>query len=309
MLLAASDASVTYRTLKGWLEHDPLDEDLVFRALELCWRYGWVDAGERLFQEYESELRHDVGIGPSERIVGARDALLGVMRQVPRASSELPGAEAHATAGYPTERPQRLVACRPIAAGRRRTTRLPIQLSFDVPEGWEVWVDTPSQLSFGRAADEYRERYYLPSWITVRYNVYALNQSCEEGILADVPIDSVSLSTFWRSLPSVDSSSRTEVKVGGLAGLSLDVAINPSTTQVCNWTQGRPVALLMGQPGPNGLQHGIHIGERLRLTVLDHPAGNLVIEVVHTPHTPMGWIEWMAVTGAIIETFEFALPT
>lgn len=198
--------------------------------------------------------------------------------------------------------------CVPVAAGTYHTDEFLLPLTFTVADGWEFWLDSPNHVALGRAGWETRELEFIQTALRIRHNITALNQDCSESAQPGVPMRAASLVDYWRSLPSVASTAPMEVEVGGLTGLMFDVSVEPSWTESCDWSLDRPIALLMYAPRPNPTQHGIVPGERIRFYVLDHSDGNVVIEVAHTPDSPVSWDEWMEMTGSVIESLEFAVP-
>ena len=162
-------------------------------------------------------------------------------------------------------------AVKPLPAGEYRSTVFRPAATFTLPEGWLVTEDSAELLALQPVTSDALGIYLFRS-------PHAASQQadCPTTAVPDVGTTAKDLVDWIAALPGLQAGNRTSVAAAGLAGFELDVAIAAGWTASCPFADGLPtVPLLVG--GASGLRWVVAGTERLRLTVLDVPAGGTVV--------------------------------
>lgn len=166
----------------------------------------------------------------------------------------------------------------PLRAGRHTTTAFQPRLTYTVPAGWRNEEDLPGNVLLVRDGDE--ENGLLGgNFVGVYQGVRAAAQNCLEEPEPGVGSSALELTDWMRSLPGIVTSEPKAVVVGGLAGYSIDVRIDPVWTTTCPWSGDTPaVALVIGWR-VSRVHHTSFPGLSTRFIVLDWEASNVLVEI------------------------------
>lgn len=188
-----------------------------------------------------------------------------------------------------------------LPAGTYQSRAFKPQLTFTVPAGWWVASDSTDFLEL-HPVDSDQVGIYLfrdPS---------AASQSATCPLSPEPSVGALStdLSTWIRGRPGFVTSSPRLADVGGLRGVELDVGIADTWTASCPFANGAPtVPLFVDQAA--GLRWVVAGSERLRLSLLDVPAGGtVVVDVDAFDGTLMP--DFLSRAIPIVQSFRFATP-
>jgi hypothetical protein len=133
----------------------------------------------------------------------------------------------------------------------------------------------------------------------------AIPDGCEQQ--PDPSVDrTVGAMTQWlTSHPGLVTSQPEPVTIGGLEGVLIDVSLDPAWTQTCPWSQGQPVVQILVDGIPNGFAAGIDPGKPVRLYLLEHATGVIVIDVSASNRGP-SIDDLAAMATPILENIHFA---
>jgi hypothetical protein len=159
----------------------------------------------------------------------------------------------------------------PLPAGTHTSTLFQPAVTFTVPDGWVLATDSADYLQLRPAGQEI-------VGIHLFRGVSAASQdpTCPIEPQAGVGSTSSELVTWMRGLSGLVVSSPAMVTVGGLRGVSVDIAIASGWTQSCPFANGLPTVPLLVESG-TGLRWVVAGGERLRLYLLDLPDGGTLL--------------------------------
>jgi hypothetical protein len=189
-------------------------------------------------------------------------------------------------------------------------------MTYTLSDGWAVAGDHTTDLRVERSADYALEGPNGPpdgrmngieAW--VRPAAHLQSDSCSIGFAPDIGRTPQALTTWLASLPSLETTKPTAVRIDGHAGLWVDVRIASSWTRTCGFA--RPTVPLftegVGSAGPIGVDPyvvGLTWPARLRIAILDlgHERTALVVIRADDPTTFDALVQ-----GAmpIVESFAF----
>jgi hypothetical protein len=130
--------------------------------------------------------------------------------------------------------------------------------------------------------------------------------SCPTAPQAGVGTQSTDLVRWIRGLPGLTVSNPKIVTVGGLRGTEIDVRIADGWTASCSFANGLPtVPLFVGSTG--SLRWVVAGTERLRLDLLDVPAGGTVV-VDQDAFEGAQMDSLLAAAAPIMASLSFAVP-
>jgi hypothetical protein len=153
-----------------------------------------------------------------------------------------------------------------------------IPISVTVPEGWEIFEDEPGQ--FGLDVVAHPE----PPVLIIR-DVAASALGCVEGPAEGVDTTAAVIADTLANRDGIVASEPEPVSIGGLDGVMLDVALDPSWTQGCPFTDGEPtVSTLIGNAGASAeFFWGVMADSSQRIYLLDvdeaHGGGNVLVMI------------------------------
>ncbi|WP_137843122.1 hypothetical protein [Microbacterium sp. 2FI] len=192
-----------------------------------------------------------------------------------------------------------------LAAGEYQTRVFQPQITYAVPEGWMNYEDLPG--NFWLFLEDDLAVQTTPrggSYLGIFTNIHAAAIDCREDWQAGVGNSPADLVAWFRSVPGLTVSEPVEVTVGGLAGLQIDLALEPGGgTCVFEDVGGTP--LIMGD-GVSHLHHGIGGEMDVRLVFLERGSGNVTLEItnVREQHSAE---EFRSALQPIIDSLEFAV--
>jgi len=196
--------------------------------------------------------------------------------------------------GSPTPAPES-----PLPAGTYTSAVFQPAVTFTVPDGWVLASDSADYLQL-RPADQD----LLGIHLFRGAGAASQDPSCPIEPAPGVGTTSTELVTWIRGLPGLAASSPAMVTVGGLRGASIDVGIAADWTQSCPFANGLPTVPLLVEPGTE-LRWVMAGGERLRLYVLDLPAGgSLIVDIDDFEGSQID--AFIGRAAPIVKSFQFA---
>jgi hypothetical protein len=215
------------------------------------------------------------------------------------------------------ENPVPVAAVGPLAEGRYAAGRLLVGLQYTVPAGWGVVDDEPSLYVLQRfppesAAYPHEGGVYCPSteddWgasCSNRYSqiviqsdpVLATNgRECEGLAAVGAPTSVDGMMATLGADPRFALRAQKSVMIGRFSGQAFDIRIAPAWTETCNWSDGKPAALIFTVAQPPGPVFGITNEELEHVILLD--LGEHIVSI--------GFRQgWRVEAESIVSTFEF----
>lgn len=158
-----------------------------------------------------------------------------------------------------------------LPAGTYTSTAFQPPVTFTVPDGWEKVADTAPYLQLRPLGSDVAGIHLFRDAVAASQDA-----ACPAEAEPGVGRTSTELVAWLRARPGLVVSTPAMATVGGLRGLSVDVAIKGDWTESCPFANGAPtVPLIWG--GSAGYRWIIVGNERLRMYVLDLPDGGTVI--------------------------------
>jgi hypothetical protein len=139
-------------------------------------------------------------------------------------------------------------------------------LNYTVPDGWVNVDDFPDFFHLRPAG--------APDTTIIEFvrDVVLANQgeTCSELQDPSLGTTAADIAGFIADASGVVSTTPEPVSVGGLEGVRIDVELDPTWTETCPWSEGRPVrALLTDRPAAEGFAWALEPGWRNTLYLLD----------------------------------------
>ncbi len=153
-------------------------------------------------------------------------------------------------------------------------------LTFDVPAGWMVTADYPTEYNIEPRAGGADTGIYL------RSDVVASSSSdpCAEVQDPSSGEDAASLTDRLVSLPGITATEPTAVSIGGLSGFTVDVSRDPSWTQICPAIDDKPFRLLyVDRDEGKGFAWGLEENTHMRQYLLDLGDGRALLVDIEAP--------------------------
>jgi hypothetical protein len=173
-------------------------------------------------------------------------------------------------------------------------------VTFTVPEGWKVFEEVPGWIGLARMAND------GPPLLVVR-DLDAAAKGCAEEAEPGVGRTPDQLTTWLSAHEGLATSEPEQVSVGGLDGMTLDTAMDPSWTTACPFSEGLPIAMtLVGTDISKTFHWGNDATWSDRLWILDLPSvenGNIV--VVGTVCCGVEREDQLNAVQAVVASFEF----
>ncbi len=194
------------------------------------------------------------------------------------ASSSAPGStsapKAQSTVAAPTTpgcpNPEGGVCLGALEPGTYRTKSFAPGITYTVDSGWANLEDLPGNFLLERPGD--------PRYLGIYQNVRAPAE-CEESWAPGLGATVDDLLGWYTSHPGLVVSANESVNVGGLDGVFIDIALDPTWTVTCAYSEGMPVVPVFIGDGTSQVHHVMLPGFELRLYLLDWNGGNVLIEV------------------------------
>lgn len=182
----------------------------------------------------------------------------------------------------------------PLAAGTYTTQIFQPTITYTVPEGW---TNAEDLLGNFLLQVEGASRY-----IGIYRNV-GVPVACLEEVDLDVGLTVNELSKWYTSHPGLVTSEPQPTSVGGLEGVVIDVALDPSWTEPCGWSGGQPSVGILAGAGPSSLTHVLLPSRNEeRLYLLELGDGNVTVEI-GPEGTPLD--QFLEDVAPIIESLRF----
>jgi hypothetical protein len=173
------------------------------------------------------------------------------------------GSSASPAAGSPT--------ATAMPAGTYTSTLFQPAVTFTVPDGWAMPLDTPPYLQLIPAGSEVLGIHLFRDPVAA-----SQDPACPATPEPGVGTTSTELVAWLRGRPGLVVGTPVMATVGGLRGVSIDVAIRNGWTTSCPFAGGSPTVPLI--TSKTAAYHWVIVGnERLRFYVLDLPGGGTVI--------------------------------
>ena len=175
--------------------------------------------------------------------------------------------------------------CRgPLAAGGPYKTRLFVPVfSHEVGEGWDNIVDNPNEYLLMRSGPD------AQPWemgIYIFRDVAIQAATCEDKPEPGVGWTPSEMGDYLRNHVGLVTTEPEAVNVGGLHGIKIDVALAPSWTETCHYSEGQPnVPLFWGADADSGFEWSIGPDAKSRFYILAMPGGgNVLIDIGASPN-------------------------
>jgi hypothetical protein len=174
-----------------------------------------------------------------------------------------------------------------LKAGTFATVEMTPPIAYTVPDGWQNFEDEPG--NFLLVAPGYSLAGVNAGgsdFIGVYTSVRAENRKCSTELEATSDEPGVAytvkaLTEEFMSRPGLVTTAPSNVSVGGLSGVMMDIHIADDWTGTCFYAppQGQKIVQLLGGRGGSSLDHPIVTDLFMRLYLLEYAGGTLAIEV------------------------------
>ena len=195
--------------------------------------------------------------------------------------------------------------CRgPMAEGGPYKTRLFVPVfSHYVGEGWDNIVDSPNEYHLMRSGPDGQPS---QAGIFIFRNVAIQAATCEdkpEPGIARTPAD---MAAYLSEHVGLITTEPEAVNVGGLNGVFIEVALAPTWTEPCHYSEGQPnIPLFWGTDADSGLEWSMGPGYRDRFYILAMPGGGNVLIDIETVGTESDLEALLEVAVPVIESLTF----
>lgn len=125
---------------------------------------------------------------------------------------------------------------------------------------------------------------------------------CDEAFAAGVGGAVEDLQAWYLAHPGLITTEPQAVSVGGLEGVFIDIALDPSWDVTCPYSDGQPIVPFIIGNGTSQLHHVLLPGFEERLYLLEWRDGNVAIEV-GTEGQPLD--EWLEQVAPVIASLQF----
>jgi hypothetical protein len=170
----------------------------------------------------------------------------------------------------PTPAPATLRPALP--AGAYSTSVFAPAIAFTLPDGWVIAADSGDYVALQPAASEVTGIYVFRSPLAASQDV-----DCPIAAAAGVGATAGDLVEWIQARPGLVVGAPLPVTIGGLEGLRVDVRILDGWLASCPFADRLPTVPLFVSPTDPGFRWVIAGSERLRLDLLDVPAGGTVV--------------------------------
>lgn len=161
-------------------------------------------------------------------------------------------------------------AVTPLPAGTYASLSFQPPVTFTVPDGWVITADGAAYFAVQPAGND-----AIGMHLFSGPRAALQDAACTKGPEPGVGATSADLVAWITTRPGFAVGSPLLASVGGLHGVSIDVALRDTWTQSCPFASGLPAVPLFDSPG---IDRWVVAGsERLRLIILDTPSGGTVV--------------------------------
>lgn len=180
------------------------------------------------------------------------------------------------------------------------------RFSYTVPDGWANFGDFPTHYRLAKQGASENTAIFL--WADVV--AHSQDASCSRTAEPGVGRTASAITDWLTTLPGLVATTPTPVTVGGLAGFWLDLSVAADWTQICPYSEGKPLVMTFvdsdvdSHPGPEGFDWNIGAGGYSRYFLLDLGDGRtLLIEIGASDKA--SWDALVADAMPLINTFTF----
>ncbi len=168
-----------------------------------------------------------------------------------------------------------------LEGGRPHRTQAFIpQIAYTTPAGWSNMEDLPGNfLLLPPDRDLEGVDAGRVDYLGVYSGATVAAEDCSPEPVPGVGVDPDAIVRAISERPGLDVSTPHDVVVGGLEGLTVDIAWAPGTAAGCEVTEDLTIIPLIIGVGPASLEHAQAPGYLTRLYVLDNGRSNVIIEV------------------------------
>jgi hypothetical protein len=195
--------------------------------------------------------------------------------------------------------------CRgPLAAGGPYETRLFVPVfSHYVGEDWDNIVDSANEYHIMRNGPDGEPS---QAGIYIFRNVAIQAATCEDKPEPGIGRTPSEMAAYLSDHVGLITTGAEAVNIGGLDGVMIDVALAPTWTQTCHYSEGEPnVPLFWGTDAASGLEWSTGPGWQDRYYILAMPGGGNVLIAVETPGTDSDLDELLEVAVPVVESIVF----
>lgn len=189
----------------------------------------------------------------------------------------------------------------PLEPGKYRTSTFRPRLTYTVPAGWTNLEDLPGNFWLFQQQDA-QDGVLGGSYLGIYQNVRAAALNCHEAAQQDVGTTPAELVAWYESVPGLIVSEPERVKVGGLDGLQIDLALDRGV-DTCHYGPYQGIPLIIGD-GVSELHHVILRQIDVRLVMLRWRNGNVTLEITNVKEQHSA-DEFRAALQPIIESLHF----
>lgn len=167
--------------------------------------------------------------------------------------------------------------CRgPLAAGESHKTKLFVPaFSLVVGEGWDNTVDNPNEYQLMRSGPDGQPS---QTGIYMFRNIAIQAATCEDKPEPGIGRTPTDMAAYLRDHVGLTTTEPEAVNIGGLDGVMIEVALAPTWTEPCHYSEGQPnVPLFWGADAESGLEWSMGPGWQDRYYILAMPGGGNVL--------------------------------
>lgn len=186
--------------------------------------------------------------------------------------------------------------------GTYGTTVFQPTIHYRVGSGWVNAEDLPGNFWLYRSNDP-QDGFVGGSYIGI-YTGARVPKGCQEVWEPRVDDSPEEMRKWYVDHPGLQVTNQREVTLGGLRGVSLDLALASGYERSCPWSEGRPVVPMIIGNGVSELHHVILRDLAVRLVLLKWQDSNVTIEITSTLHQHT-FNEYMELTAPVIKSLKF----
>jgi hypothetical protein len=206
-----------------------------------------------------------------------------------------------------------VVPCQgPLEPGLYRSTFFDPTIDFEVTSSGWTW-DYSSELveggNFRLIADEAHELPYGSDGIYFVVDPAIASHTCKETAEPGVGRSVDDLVAWLERAPGLVVSSPKPVTVGGLAGMRLDLELDPTWKKKCFFSEGLPVVPLLVRRAEIGAYHWVILpGVSMRWYILDSGDGVIIVDIDDGPDG-LSHDDLLQESTAIVDSMVFSSPS
>jgi hypothetical protein len=174
-------------------------------------------------------------------------------------------------------------------------------MSYTTPAGWSNSVDLSAEYVLrGQSAPD-------DSGIFMWSDVVIVNQAdpCIEAPEPTVERTAAAMADWIANAPGVVSTVPLALAIGGIEGLTLDISMDPTWTESCPYTEGRPYfPIFTGSATGTGLHWGVQPDTHMRLYILDR-GDDTALVIAITAEDQATYEDLLDEATTIVESIQF----